>query len=345
MTNPNTNPSKFFLRFAITPNCNFRCEYCNPDGRIESAGILDDNEILQIMQAGINAKINRVHWTGGEPTLRNMKKLIGESRNLGYVDQVLTTNGSHGGDYVRMMADAGIDRLIVSLDTLNSIKFKKITRVDCIDKVLNTIETSVEALAQPTKVNIVYVEDTLKELPYLIDLGKRINNKQHKKGELIIKFIEITEMNPAFFKKDGKQLYNNTHTGKDIMLEELSKFGTLISADKDVIGNNPNTRYYQIPEIGIKVGMINIPSADYNCGGAGCAKIRLNPYGKIAVCVNQYPIDIKGKSLERQTKVIKKLQTYRSILDLFYPERKHKQDESNFGFWRFGNCNDMTYKK
>ena len=70
------NHSRFFLRFAITPNCNFRCDYCNPDGVHQTKGILDDSEILQIMEAGINAGINRVHWTGGEPTLRNMKKII-----------------------------------------------------------------------------------------------------------------------------------------------------------------------------------------------------------------------------------------------------------------------------
>ena len=79
--------SRFFLRFAITPNCNFRCEYCNPNGATESTGILKDSEILQIMQAGINAGINRVHWTGGEPTLRNMKQFIRGSR--GGIDEFL----------------------------------------------------------------------------------------------------------------------------------------------------------------------------------------------------------------------------------------------------------------
>jgi cyclic pyranopterin phosphate synthase len=337
--------SKFFLRFAITPNCNFRCEYCNPDGKIETAGILNDKEILQIMKAGYDAGVNRVHWTGGEPTLKNMVKLISESRNIGYIEQVLTTNGSRGGDYVKEMVDSGLDRLIVSLDTLDPIKFKEITKKDCLDKVLETIETSVEILEQPTKVNVVYMEDTKNELPYLIEFGKRINNKTQKRGELVVKFIEITKMNPAFFTEDGKQLYSSAHTGKEIMLKELSKFGSLIPADKDVIGNNPNTHYFNIPEIGIKIGMINIPSTGYNCGGQGCAKVRLNPYGKIAVCVNQYPIDIKGKSLIYQTEVISDLQTYRRMLDKFYPRRKHKQDETNFGFWRFGNCGDNNTKK
>lgn len=338
----NENHSEFFLRFAITPNCNFRCEYCNPDGKIETAGILDDDEIMQIMQAGYDAGINRVHWTGGEPTLRDMIKLIKESQDIGYVDQVLTTNGSAGGDYVRAMAENGLHRLIVSLDTLDPVKFKSITRRDCLDQVIDTIDTSVELLEQPTKVNVVYMEDTRKELPYLIELGKRINDKPNKKGELVVKFIEITEMNPAFFTEDGKQLYSSAHTGKDIMLEELSKFGTLVSADNEVIGNNPNTHYFNIPEIGIKVGMINIPSTGYPCGGDGCAKIRLNPYGKIAACVNQFPVDIKGKSRSHQTQIINDLQEYRGMLDRFYPTRNHKQDESNFGFWRFGNCGNNS---
>ena len=327
--------SKFFLRFAITPNCNFRCEYCNPEGKIEKANVLSEDEIMQIMAAGIDAGVNRVHWTGGEPTLLNMEKLISKSRDLGYVEQVLTTNGSRGGDYVRMMADEGLDRLIVSLDTLDPVRFKKITKSDSLDKVLDTIETATSILHQPTKVNVVYLKETVEEMPELIKYAVQINSNPDDNGAMIMKFLEMTEMNPAFFNTEGK-LFKKHHTGKDIMMNELSRYGTLEEATKDVIGNNPNTYYYSIPEVGLKIGMINIPSEGYKCGGKGCAKLRLNPYGKIAVCVNQEPVEIKGKSQQHQTKVIQQLQEYRSMLDTFYPKRTHRQNESNFGYWRFG---------
>ncbi|MCK5026663.1 MAG: radical SAM protein [Nanoarchaeota archaeon] len=325
----------FFLRFAITPNCNFRCDYCNPEGKKEFSGILSDDEIMQIMRSGMKVGINSVHWTGGEPTLRDMEKLIQESKDLGYVDQVLTTNGSKGGDYVRKMAQKGVDRLIVSLDTVNPHRFKEITKVDCLDKVIDTIKTSVEILEQPTKMNIVYLEETKDEIPELIYLAKQINQNHKNKGNLIIKFIEMTEMNPAFGSEDGIELYEKHHTGKDVMMAELRKYGTLEPVK--VIGNNPNTRYYHMPELNIKVGMINIPSQNYRCGGNGCKKIRLNPYGSIAVCVNQVPISIKGMKEEKQVEIIDDLITYRGLIDHFYPVRKHKQEE-NFGYWRFGNC-------
>lgn len=335
------SPEEFFLRFAITPNCNFRCVYCNPEGKMEYSGVLEDDEIMQIMRAGIKSGITRVHWTGGEPTLRDMEKFIGNSKALGYVDQVLTTNGSRGGDYVRRMANQGLDRLIVSLDTVDPQKFKEITKRDCLEAVIDTIKTSVEILEQPTKMNIVYLKDTRDEIPGLTSLAREINKIPDRKGSLVIKFIEMTEMNPVFFSEEGKLLYAQNHTGKDIMMMELGKFGTLTQTT--VVGNNPNTKYYFMPELGIKVGMINIPSQNYQCGGDGCAKIRLNPYGKIAVCVNQEPVDIKGKTEEQQIQIIKYLIAYRGLINNFYPNRKHQQ-QGNFGYWRFGNCGNTDSK-
>jgi len=330
--------SKFFMRFAITSACNFKCEYCNPLGVREKNNGLSDEEILQIIKAGYQAGINKVHWTGGEPTLKNMELLISETKKIGYLDQVLTTNGSKGGEYVKKMVDQGLSRLIVSLDTLKPERFKKITKVDCIDSVLDTIEESVKLLEQPTKVNVVYTKETVDEIPYLIDLAKRINSNDNK-GELIIKFLEVTKMNPAFFSKEGEETFSKIHDGKDLMMSELSKYGTLVDVTKKVVGNNPNTNYFRIPELGIVVGMINIPSNNYRCGGSGCAKIRLNSYGKVAVCINQKPIDIRGKSLSFQTKVLKDLQVYRGMLDYFYPDRKHQQSVENAGYWRFGDLN------
>jgi len=308
---------------------------------MESAGVLSDDEIIQIMKSGYRAGINRVHWTGGEPTLRDMERIIGKSRELGYVDQILTTNGSRGGEYVKKMAKQGLNRLIVSLDTMNPQRFKNITKRDCLDKVIETIRTSVEVLEQSTKMNIVYLEETKTEIFDFITLSQEINTNKNNLGNLVIKFIEMTEMNPRFFAPDGKQFYNQHHTGKELMLMELRKFGTLIPTD--VIGNNPNTHYWFIPEIRLKVGMINIPSQNYMCGGDGCAKIRLNPYGKIAVCVNQEPVDINNKTEQEQAEIIKNLINYRGLIDSFYPQRKHQQRD-NFGYWRFGNCNDANSK-
>ncbi len=335
------NSSSFFLRFAITPHCNFKCTYCNPESRTEDSKPLSDDGIIQIMKAGIKAGVNRVHWTGGEPTIKNMQKLINESRNIGYVDQVLTTNGSCGGDYVKKMADAGLNRLIVSLDTLNPKRFKIITKKDCLENVLDTIKTSVEILEEPTKMNIVYLKETKNELPELIRLGQDINSNHVNRGSLVVKLIEMTEMNPVFYTENGKMLYEKHHTGKDIMRKELERFGSL--EPTTVIGNNPNTHYFYMPEIGITVGMINIPSQNYKCGGKGCAKIRLNPYGMIAVCVNQNPISINGKSEDQQAEIIRELMEYREIIDEKMSDRKHKQ-QNNFGYWRFGDCRDRQTK-
>jgi cyclic pyranopterin phosphate synthase len=333
--------SRFFLRFAITPYCNFKCYYCNPEGRRESTRPLDDESILQIVRAGFKAGVNRVHWTGGEPTIKDMEKIIAASKKTGYIDQVLTTNGSCGGEYVRKMANAGLNRLIVSLDTLNPERFRAITKQDCLDDVIDAIKTAVEIFEEPTKMNVVYMNETRKELSELIRLGRDINSNRANKGSLIVKLIEMTEMNPVFFTETGKSAYVEQHRGREIMKKDIEQFGTL--ERMTVVGNNPNTHYFHMPEIGLTVGMINIPSQNYNCGGKGCAKIRLNPYGMIAVCVNQEPININGMQEHEQIDVIKKLIEYRGVIDKEMPERKHKQQD-NFGYWRFGSCGDVQMK-
>lgn len=327
-------PSDFFLRFAITADCNFRCDYCNPEGLKEQKEQLTENEIMQIVRAGKEVGIDRIHWTGGEPTIKDIQRLIADTKGLGYVDQVITTNGAKGGEYVEMMAEAGLDRLIVSLDTMDRQQFIDITKRDKLAEVLDTARTATHILRKPTKMNIVYTSQNANQMGNFVELSKDINSTPGNLGELIIKFIELTEMNPVF-SNEGLARFDERHSRKEQMMAQLGRYGTLIDTTPE--GNNPSTHYFRIPEQnGITVGMINIPSEDYKCGGDGCAKIRLNSYGNIAVCVNQAPVNIKGKSLEEQKEVISDLVAYRSMINRFYPDRKHQQDKGSFGFWRFG---------
>lgn len=328
--------SKFFLRFAITPYCNFKCFYCNPDGKRQDTTPMNNKEIMQIIEAGMMSGVNRVHWTGGEPTIvKGLLEMIKQTKTIGYTDQVLTTNGSAGGDYVRQMQEAGLNRLIVSLDTLDRERFKNITQRDSLDQVLDTIETAVTVFDEPTKVNIVYFDETRAELPRLIEFGQKLNKIPNKKGSLIVKLLEMTKMNPAFYDQKTDQIYDAQHSEKELMMKDLSRFGT--PREVKVIGNNPSTHYYDMPELGMTVGMINIPSEGYRCGGDGCAKIRLNPYGMVAVCVNHKPIDIREKSVDEQANILTGLMEYREIIKTTMPNRKHQQ-QNNFGYWRFGDC-------
>jgi len=335
-------PEDFFLRFAITADCNFRCDYCNPEGLKAEGEQLTEDEIMQIVEAGRDAGVRKIHWTGGEPTIRNMQRLISETKGLGYDDQVITTNGSRGGDHVEMMAEAGLDRLIVSLDTLDRQQFIDITKRDKLEEVIDTARTATRVLSQPTKMNVVYTRENANQMRDFVELSRDINGNPDNKGSLVVKFLELTEMNPVF-SEEGLARFGERHTTKDAMMKELAQYGTLVPTK--TTGNNPSTHYFRIPEQGdIVMGMINIPSEGYRCGGDGCAKIRLNSYGSIAVCVNQAPVNMKGKSLQRQTQIIEDLIGYRSMINTFYPGRQHKQGGNNFGFWRFGDTSSGDKK-
>ncbi|MEK7226325.1 MAG: radical SAM protein, partial [Bacteroidota bacterium] len=167
-----TELSNWFLRFAITPKCNFRCEYCNPAGLKQEGNIVKEDDIIDILKAVNKVGVNRVHWTGGEPTIMDIEYLISSARQIGFKEQVMTTNGSKGGKLLRHLVDRGLSRLIVSLDTLDPERFEKVTRTKHFYDVLDTIETSVKILYAPTKVNVVYMQETKSEIPSFIEYGK-----------------------------------------------------------------------------------------------------------------------------------------------------------------------------
>ncbi|MBU2561943.1 MAG: radical SAM protein [Nanoarchaeota archaeon] len=326
--------SKWFVRFAITPRCNFRCTYCNPKGNKEISDTVSEDDIIRIISGVHKAGVNRVHWTGGEPTLMDLERLVKTAKDIGFVEQVMTTNGSKGGRYLRSLADKGLNRLIVSLDTLNPERFRNLTRSSSFYEVLGTIEQGVAIFSDPTKMNIVYMEETKKEVPAFVEFSRRVNTDRNGKGKLIIKFIEMSQNNPAFFDDDGQNLYRESHSSREELISLLSDYGSMERVR--VRGNNPNTEYYRFPELGIDIGLITIPSLGYKCGGEGCTKIRLNPYGAAGVCISQEPVSLMHKSEDKAAEIFRGLIEYKAVFARECPDRKHYKGE--FGFWRFGDC-------
>ncbi len=130
-----------YLRISITEACNFRCAYCAPNGRPKPTGPpLTVNEIERIVRAAVGIGITKVRLTGGEPLIRH--DIIEIVRTIaaihGIYDFAMTTNGFRLAELARPLANAGLQRVNVSLDSLRRDRFARIVGVDNGDQISHT---------------------------------------------------------------------------------------------------------------------------------------------------------------------------------------------------------------
>ena len=147
------------LRVSVTDRCNIRCFYCMPADNVEfmpKQELLTFEEIERVVRVGTTLGIDRVRLTGGEPLVRrDLPKLIEQLVKIpSIVDIGLTTNGVLLGEQAQQLRDAGLKRLNISLDALDPEVFKKVTRRDSYDKVIEGIQAAREAGFSPIKLNV-----------------------------------------------------------------------------------------------------------------------------------------------------------------------------------------------
>jgi cyclic pyranopterin phosphate synthase len=151
------------LRLSLTDRCNFRCFYCLPNGEPPLARketILTFEEITYVSEIFVSLGIEKIRLTGGEPMLRrNIEVLIAKLSNLkpGLKDLALTTNGLDLSRRSEKLKAAGLDRVTISLDSLDRENFKDITGIDSFDSVLEAFAAAKRAGFHPIKINAVIV--------------------------------------------------------------------------------------------------------------------------------------------------------------------------------------------
>ena len=149
-----------YLRVSITDRCNLRCTYCMPAEGVrlmEHKDILSFEEIEEVIRTAVTMGITKVRITGGEPLVRKGVLSLVEKIAVipGISDFGLTTNGILLSEFARKLADAGLHRINISLDTLDPEKYKTITRGGDIQKVFEGIEAAKVAGLTPVKINCV----------------------------------------------------------------------------------------------------------------------------------------------------------------------------------------------
>jgi GTP 3',8-cyclase len=149
------------LRISITDRCNYRCVYCrsaDPENYRAHEEILSWPELERLARIFVSLGIKKVRVTGGEPLVREgVEDFIGRLRDLGVADLSMTTNGHLLAERCERLLLAGVQRINVSLDSLDPIKFERITRTRSYDKVIHGIDVAQETRLAPVKVNAVLV--------------------------------------------------------------------------------------------------------------------------------------------------------------------------------------------
>src|SRR3982751_280951 len=151
------------LRISVTDRCNFRCFYCLPNGEPPLARketILTFEEIAYLSEIFVSLGIEKIRLTGGEPLIRrDVPELVESIAKLkpGLHDLALTTNGWDLPRHAAALKDAGLDRVTISLDSLDRQRFIDITGVDALERVLTAIETARSFGFDPVKVNACVV--------------------------------------------------------------------------------------------------------------------------------------------------------------------------------------------
>ncbi|MBB4954085.1 cyclic pyranopterin phosphate synthase [Agrobacterium vitis] len=263
-----------YLRVSVTDRCDFRCTYCMAENMnfLPKKDLLTLEELDRLCSAFIAKGVRKLRLTGGEPLVRkNIMFLIRSlSRHLhsGHLEELtLTTNGSQLGRYARELADAGVRRINVSLDTLDQDKFRTITRWGDLNRVMDGIDAA-QAAGIKIKLNAValkgFNED---EIPQLLRFA-------HGRG-MDLTLIETMPMGEIDEDRTDQYLPLST------VRQRLSEDFTL--TDLDYRTGGP-ARYVQVQETGGTLGFIT-PMTHNFC--ESCNRVRLTCTGTLYMCLGQ----------------------------------------------------------
>ncbi|MEN8119929.1 MAG: radical SAM protein [Bacteroidota bacterium] len=155
-----------YMRISVTDRCNLRCVYCMPAEGIKlipHEEILNFDEIFDVAKTAVSMGVDKIRITGGEPLVR--KDIVELVRMIASLDGVkdlgMTTNGIFLSKYAQQLADAGLHRVNISLDTMDPEKYKKVTRLGDINHVFKGIEAARKAGLTPVKINCVIQESQM----------------------------------------------------------------------------------------------------------------------------------------------------------------------------------------
>ncbi|WP_240993368.1 GTP 3',8-cyclase MoaA [Commensalibacter melissae] len=261
-----------YLRISVTDRCNLRCSYCIPKGfnDFETPDHwLTFDELMRVVRAFVRLGTKRFRLTGGEPLVRkNLTDLVHRIKKIDEVEDLsITTNGTLLTSHAKSLFEAGLDRLNISLDSLNRKNIEDITGLDCLEQVMEGLRTAKQLGFHKIKINMVVLPDkNMAEIERMLEFCI-----EHG---FILCLIEVMPM--------GKTGQNMTTVSLQPIIQELRKHYDLRSTMK-IIGNGP-ARYWETSTGNVCLGLIT-PLSQHFC--ATCNRVRLSVDGTLYMCLGQ----------------------------------------------------------
>ncbi|MDD2884842.1 MAG: GTP 3',8-cyclase MoaA [Dechloromonas sp.] len=260
-----------YVRLSITDRCDFRCTYCMAEEMtfLPRQEVMSLEECLRIASVFVSMGVNKLRLTGGEPLVRkNVLWLIERLGELPGLDNlVLTTNGSQLDRFAPALKAAGVKRLNVSLDTLKPARFREITRIGDLDKVLRGITAASHAGFRRTKLNTVMMRGINDD--EFVDLVRYAVNHA-----LDISFIEEMPLGDI-------QGRSSTYISSEETRARLSSHFDLLPSTENSGGP---ARYWRIPQSESRIGFISPHSHNF-CDT--CNRVRITARGELYPCLGQ----------------------------------------------------------
>lgn len=269
-----------YLRLSVTDRCDFRCVYCMAEDMtfVPRQQLLTLEELAFLGRAFVELGVSRIRLTGGEPLVR--RNLISLVRSLGQMDGLdellLTTNGSQLAGVAGELADAGLRRINISLDSVQPRRFAEITRTGELSRVLQGIMAAREAGIERIKINSVIMrghndDEIIPLLEFALERG------------LDISFIEEMPLGET-----GREERQGELVTSEEIRQQIGAFYPLITSD--VTSPGPS-RYYSIQGSDSRIGFIS-PNSHNFC--ESCNRVRVTCEGRLLLCLgNEHSVDLR----------------------------------------------------
>lgn len=255
------------LRITITNRCNENCLYCHHDGMVSSKDEMTPDELYTICKIAKRIGVRKIRLSGGDPLIRkDIVEIVEKIASLDFKDISLTTNGVLLGKYAEDLKNAGLDRVNVSLDTLDRDTYKHVTSMDYLNEAKEGILKAVEVGLYPVKINMVVMKDlNTNEIKDMFNFCKE--------NGMILQLIELIESENC----DDDKFSADYHYPLDSIENKLVDIADDVRERKFMQGRK---KYY------INDGEIEIVRpVDNSSFCASCSRLRITPDGKIKPCL------------------------------------------------------------
>ena len=269
-----------YVRLSVTDRCDFRCVYCMSEEMkfLPRESILTLEEIGRVAQAFTELGVEKIRLTGGEPLVRrDLPELVDFIGTLGLKDFAMTTNASQLPRYAEALKAGGLQRLNISLDSLNPEKFRRITRTGELHKVLAGLDAAIAAGFSGIKLNAVIMKGRNDD--EVLDL---VNFARDKKID--ISFIEEMPLGEVSDHQRGE-----TYCSSDEVRAIIETCYPLSACDSKTAGPS---RYYRMADSSSRIGFISPHSHNF-CGD--CNRVRVTVEGRLLLCLgNDHSMDLRA---------------------------------------------------